>query len=140
MKSVFLDSGVIVDFMNDRTRQTEATASILTLAELKQLKVFVSPLLFSELYSEFAGEAGHKKVIDKLRKLKSITRPLKMNSKIISQALNAELENFEISLHYSIARSNKKIEAIVTNDIRDYGDSKIALFTPETFLMAYWNS
>ncbi len=135
MKNIFLDSDVITEFLSDENTQTEFTTAILTLAEQKQIKVFVSPLLYSNLYNRFLNQEGHKKLIGKFRKISMITRSLRINSKILKQAINSDNENFDTVLNYYIAKNNKKIEAIVTNNIDAYGHSKIALFTPETYLI-----
>ena len=140
MKNIFLDLGVITEFLSDNSRQTEATASILTLAELKQIKVYMSPFHYCVLYSKFLKPSGHKKILEKLRKLKMITRVMKATNKVVEQSLNSALNNFGIALQYHTARGSKKIDAIVTNQLQEYGNSGIALFTPETFLTAYWNT
>jgi predicted nucleic acid-binding protein len=140
MKNIFLDSGVITEFLTDNTRQTESATAILTLAELKQIKVFVTPFLYSNLYCRFVKSEGHKKMVEKLRKLRTITRTMKMNNKIINQALNSDIENLDMALQYFTARGLKKIDAIITNEVQAYGHSKIALFTPESFLSAYWDA
>ncbi len=135
MKSIFLDTDVLIEFLSDETPQAEFTTAILTLAEQKQLKVFVSPLLYADLYNRFLPMEGHKKLIGKLRKLNLITRALRVNNKIIKQAINSDFENFDTGLKYYTAKTNKKIEAIITNNVAAYGHSKIALFTPETYLI-----
>ncbi|HLF36168.1 MAG TPA: PIN domain-containing protein [Cyclobacteriaceae bacterium] len=140
MKNIFLDLSVISEFLSDNTLMTEAAASILTLAELKQLKVYVTPFHYCTLYSKFQRLSGHRKILEKLRKLKMITRVIKVNNKIIAHALNSDLDDFGNALQYVTATGNKKIDAIVTNDIRSYGQTRIALFTPESFLAAFWNT
>jgi predicted nucleic acid-binding protein len=139
MKNVFLDTGVIVEFLSDKSRLTESTSAILTLAELKQLKVYVTPFLYNTLYCQFSKTDGHKKMIDKLRKLNAIARTLKVNKKIIAEALNSDLEHFDAALQYYTARTNKNIDLIVTNDAAVYGKSKIALFSPDAFLSGFWD-
>lgn len=139
MKKVFLDSGVIIEFLTDITPQTDFITAILTLAEEKQIKVFISPFNYIELYNRYKFKEGHKKILDKLRKLDLITRSLRVNNKIIRQALNSDFKSFDTSLDYSIARGNKKIDAIITNNVDNYAHSKIAVFTPETYLTTLQN-
>ena len=140
MKCIFLDSDVILDFLRESSPQSDFTTTILTLAEQKQIKVFVSPLLYGDLYNLFVQKEGHKKMIEKLRNLNSLARSLRINNKIIKQALNSDLNHFGVSLQYFTARGYKKIEAIVTNRTEAYGHTKIAVFTPETYLVTIWNS
>ena len=78
--------------------------------------------------------------MDKLRKLNMITRTMKVSGKIINHALNSDLDDFGASLQYFTATGRGKIDAIVTNEIKGYGKSRIALFTPESFLSAYWDT
>jgi predicted nucleic acid-binding protein len=139
MKKVFLDSDVIIEFLTDLTARSEFITAILTLAEEKHIKVFISPFIYSELYSRYKYKDGHKKIIEKLRKLDMISRSLRVNNKIIRQALNADFNDFDTSLNYYIVRGNKKIDAIVTNHVENYANSKITIFTPETYLTTLRN-
>ena len=139
MKKIFLDSGVIIEFLTDPAPQTDFITAILTLAEEKRIKVSISPFTYIELYNRYKFKEGHKRIIDKLRKLDLITKSLRVNSKIIKLALNADFKSFETSLDYYIVRGNKKIDAIITNNVDNYTHSKIAIFTPETYLTTLQN-
>ena len=140
MKNIFLDSGIILDFLTNDSSQTDAITTILTLAEEKRIKVFVSPFLFSDLYNRFFNKENRKKFTEKLRKLHVIVRSSRINNKTIRQALNSDINDFRISLEYYSARGIKKTDAIITHDTSAYGQSKIALFTPALFLTTLWNN
>lgn len=139
MKRVFLDFSVIIEFLTDLTPQTDFVTAILTLAEEKRIKVYISPFTYIELYNRYRFKEGHKKIMDKLRKIELVTRSLRVNNKIIKQALNADFSSFDTSLNYFIVRGNKKIDAIVTGNTDQYAHSKIAVFTPETYLITLRN-
>ena len=139
MNKVFIDSGVIIEFLTDLTPQTDFVTAILTLAEEKRIKVYVSPFIYIELYNRYKFTEGHKRILEKLRKLELITKSLRVNNKIIKQALNADFVSFDTSLNYYIVRGNKKIDAIVTDNVDNYSHSKVAIFTPETYLTTLRN-
>lgn len=140
MKNIFLDSGLISEFLTDDSSQTEAITTILTLAEEKRIKVYVSPFLYSDLHKKFNSIYGNDKLAGTLRKLNMIVRTARVNNKIIKQALHSDVNDFRTGLEYFTARGNKKINAIITNDPAAYYQAKIALFTPEIFLTTLWNT
>jgi hypothetical protein len=52
----------------------------------------------------------------------------------IVQALKNNFKYFEDSIQYSSALNIKGSDAIITRNIKDYKNSKIAVMTPLTFL------
>jgi spore maturation protein CgeB len=69
-----------------------------------------------------------------LRDLESMTITLDVTKQIISNALNSGLKDFEDSIQFYTALSNKKIESIVTRNPRDFKNNDISVFTPEEAL------
>jgi hypothetical protein len=52
----------------------------------------------------------------------------------IIQALKNEFKDFEDSIQYSSALTIKDLDAIITRNVKDYRNSKIAVMTPLNFL------
>lgn len=52
----------------------------------------------------------------------------------VIQALKNDFKDFEDSIQYSSALTIKGLDAIITRNIRDYRNSKIAVMTPLNFL------
>jgi len=138
MKRILIDADVILDFFFDRKPFSEFASGIFSLCEGNKIKGFVTPVTYSNVYYLLRQTARHEKVIEKLTQLLSITDILTMDRNIVLLALNSGFKDFEDALQHFSAVQDKRIEAIITRNIKDYKLSEIAVLTPENFLAA-WN-
>jgi predicted nucleic acid-binding protein len=134
MKSVLIDTDVILDFFFDRLPFSEDAARLLSLAESGEIKGYVTPVIYSNAYYILRKTAGHGFVIDKLKQLFSITDVLAMDKSAVLQALNSGFSDFEDALQDCAAVNQGEIQTIITRNIKDYKFSKIAVLTPKEFL------
>ena len=65
---------------------------------------------------------------------------LKVDSDIVKSALNSDFKDFEDSIQYFAAQEHKKVDCIITRNIKDYKDSSLPVMTPETFLITFENT
>lgn len=140
MENVFIDTDVIVDFLTDRKPFSIDSAEIFSLIDQKKVKGCVSSLSFSNLYYVLSKFGTHKKVINKLQELAELVDILKVDSGTIKSALAADFKDFEDSIQYFTAQDNKKIDCIITRNIKDFKDSYLPVMTPETFLVTFENT
>ena len=138
MKRILIDADVILDFFFDRKPFSEFASGIFSLCEGNKIKGFVTPVTYSNVYYLLRQTARHEKVIEKLTQLLSITDILAMDRTVVLLALNSGFKDFEDALQHFSAVQDKRIEAIITRNIKDYKLSEIAVLTPENFLAA-WN-
>ena len=134
MKTILLDTDVILDFFFDRKPYSENSAIILNMCENKQITGFVTPVIISNCYYLLRRTAQHEKVIEKLKQLISITEMLIMDKQTVENALNSDFKDFEDALQNFAATLNGKIEVIITRNIKDFKKSEIAVLTPESFV------
>ena len=140
MENVFIDTDIIVDFLTDREPFSLESAKIFSLIDQKKIKGCVSSLSFSNLYYVLRKFGTHKKVISSLQDLSEMVDILKVDSDIVKSALTSDFKDFEDSIQYFAAQEQKKIDCIVTRNIKDYKDSSIPVMTPETFLVTFENT
>ena len=140
MENVFIDTDVIVDFLTDRKPFSLESAKIFSLIDQKKIKGCVSSLSFSNLYYVLRKFGTHKKVITSLQELSELVDILKVDSDIIKSALTSDFKDFEDSLQYFSAHEHKKVDCIITRNIKDYKDSSLPVMTPETFLVTFENT
>ncbi|MBZ9731498.1 hypothetical protein LB467_17565 [Salegentibacter sp. JZCK2] len=57
-----------------------------------------------------------------------------MDQKVVLNALNSNLKDFEDALQNFSAIEHKEITIILTRNIKDYKRSDLSVFTPETYL------
>ena len=134
MTDLFIDTDVIIDFLIDRKPYSREAAIIFTLIEQKKLKGFSSSLTFSNLYYVLRKIESHKRVISKLDSLSKMVGILKVEEQTIKNALASGFPDFEDSIQYFSAVDSKKIDVIITRNIRDFKKSEIPVMTPGDFL------
>lgn len=134
MKSVLIDSDVILDSLFDRKPFADYATIILKMCETGKINGFLTPLIYSNVYYLLRQTAKHEKVIEKLKQLLKITEVLLMDRKVIENALNSEFKDFEDGLQNYSAFNSGNIDLILTRNLKDYKNSELGVFTPETFL------
>lgn len=134
MTRVLIDTDVILDFFFDRQPYAENASKILSLCELKEVKGFVTPVIISNVYYLLRQSAKHEKVIEKLKLLVSITEILVIDKDIILKALDSEFKDFEDALQNYSAELDKEIDIIITRNIKDYKNSKLAIMTADNYI------
>lgn len=134
MKKILIDTDVILDFFFDRKPFSENSAIILSKCEQKKIEGYVTPVIISNIYYLLRRTAGHDKVIEKLKQLLTITNVLPMDKHIIEDALQSKFKDFEDALQNFSALRNRKIDAIITRNVKDFKKSEIGVFTPESYV------
>jgi len=134
MTDIFIDTDVIIDFLIDREPHSREAAIIFTLIEQKKLKGYVSSLTFSNLYYVLRKIESHNKVIAKLDSISRLLTILKVDQQTIMYAIASGFPDFEDSIQYNCALDYKKIDVLITRNIKDYKGSEIPLMTPADYL------
>jgi len=134
MDRVLIDSDVILDSLFDREPFAEYSTMILSMCESKKINGFLTPLIYSNVYYLLRRTAKHDKVIEKLKQLLQITDVLQMDRNVVENALNSGFKDFEDSLQNFSAVNNREIDLILTRNLKDYKNSELGVFTPETYL------
>jgi len=134
MTDIFIDTDVIIDFLIDREPHSREAAIIFTMIEQKKLKGYVSSLTFSNLYYVLRKIESHNKVIAKLDSISRLLTILKVDQQIIKLAIASEFPDFEDSIQYNCALGYKKIDVLITRNIKDYKGSQIPVMTPAIYL------
>ena len=135
MRDLFIDTDVIIDFLIDRKPFSREAAIIFTLIEQKKLKGFSSSLTFSNLYYVLRKIESHIKVISKLDSLSKMVGILKVEEQTIKNALASGFPDFEDSIQYFSAVVSKKIDVIITRNIKDFKNCEIPVLSPDEFLI-----
>ncbi|MCM4166440.1 hypothetical protein KCTC52924_03373 [Arenibacter antarcticus] len=134
MDNVLIDTDVLLDFFFDREPFAEYATEILNLCEEKKLNGFITPVIISNIYYLLNKVAKHEVIIEKIKQLLTIIDIVKMDKKVVLNSLNSDFKDFEDALQNFSAVENGKIKIILTRNINDLKKSKLAIFTPETYL------
>ena len=134
MKRVLIDTDVILDFFFDRKPFSDNAAKVLSLCESREIKGFITSVIISNVYYLLRQTSTHKKVIEKLMQLVTITEILTTDRDVIIKALNSTFKDFEDALQNYSAEYNGQIDLIVTRNIKDFKNSSLGVMTPENYL------
>ena len=134
MDSVLIDTDVILDFFFDRQPFSEHSTEVLNLCTEKKLKGYTTPVIISNVYYLLRKTAQHRNVVEKIKQLLSIIDIIKVDKKVVLNALNSEFKDFEDALQNYSAVENGLIKIILTRNIKDYNKSGLAVLTPELYL------
>ena len=131
---LFIDSDVVIDLFTDRQPFVNAASEIFELGEVGEVKLYLSTASINNIYYIVRRYLGHKDTLKVIEELTEITELVGTSKTEILQALRNDFKDFEDSIQYSCALTIKGVEAILTRNIKDYTNSKIAVFSPEDYL------
>lgn len=131
---IFVDSDVVIDFFTDREPHVNPASELFELNEQGIVKIYLSAVSINNIYYIVRRFLGHKKTIEVVEILTEMTEIVGTTKKEIIQALKNNFSDYEDSVQYSSALTIKKLDAIITRNIKDYRNSSIAVMTPLNFL------
>lgn len=134
MKSVLIDTDVLLDFYLDRKPFSEDSLQLLLKCEQKQIRAFITPVIVANTYYILRRHATHHYVVERLQILLHTISVLAMDQKQVLAALDSKFTDFEDALQYFSAIQSNKVDVIITRNTKDYKHSKIPIFTPQEYL------
>jgi predicted nucleic acid-binding protein len=137
MKKILVDTNVIIDFLVNREPFFEDAVAIFSLAERKDIKIYISSLSVNNVYYVLRKLGNHhQKIINKLSKLFLLVTIFPVTDKTLKQAAKSTFEDFEDATQYFIARQLREINAIVTRDSKGFKEAAMSILTPAEYLKA----
>jgi predicted nucleic acid-binding protein len=137
MKSVLIDTDVLLDFYLDRKPFSDDSLQLLLKCEQKQFRAYITPVIVANTYYILRRHATHHYVIERLQVLLNTIHILAMDQKQVLAALESKFTDFEDALQYFSAVNSNKIDAIITRNIKDFKKSGLPVFTPNEFLATF---
>ena len=137
MKSILIDTDVLLDFYLDRKPFSDDSLQLLLKCEQKQVRAFVTPVIVANTYYILRRHATHLYVVERLQILLDTISVLAMDQKQVLAALDSIFTDFEDALQYFSAVNSNKIDAIITRNIKDFKKSALPVFTPQEYLATF---
>lgn len=131
---LFIDSDVVIDFFTDREPHANPASELFELNEKGEVILYLSAVSINNIYYIVRRYLGHTKTLGVIESLIEMTEITGTTKHEIVQALKNNFKDFEDSIQYSSALTIEGLDAIITRNIKDYKNSKIAVMTPLTFL------
>jgi predicted nucleic acid-binding protein len=132
VKTIFLDSDIILDAALKRPEFILPALNIISLIQARQIKAVTSSVAFVNVHY-FLDRYDKVNKFKLLRELRSILSIINVNEEIIDLALKSGINDFEDAVQYYAAKS-VGVSAIITRNIKDYKESTIPVLTAEQFL------
>ena len=131
MKSIFLDTNVLIDFFADRKPFSIDAARLFDYSLKKKLNIYISAVSYNNIYYIVRQSLSHAETIKMLTEISEWTNVIDLTKDIINKSLTSDFKDFEDAIQYHCAKSINKIDLIVTRDTKDYKVSSLAILTPK---------
>ena len=133
MKSLFLDTNIVLDLLAHRMPFYTEAAKLFSLADKKKIKLSISALCLADSNYILSRQNPEMEVRKILRKFKVLVNVFPLDDKITDLALNSEFKDFEDAIQYFTAIENDQ-DLIITRNQPDFKESKIPVMTAGEFI------
>lgn len=131
MKSVFLDTNVLIDFLADQEPFSLDAAKLFNYSLSKKIRIYVSAISFNNIYYILRQRFSHSKCIEMLSDLNEWVEIIDLTNEIITKSLRSGFKDFEDAIQYNSANAVNLIEFIITRDAKDFKSSSLVILTPK---------
>ena len=131
MKKVFVDTNILIDLLGDRKPFSKYAIEIFDKAERRKVELFVSSHSFATthyLLKKYMMETELREVLYALLDYLTI---IAIDTDMIKKGLKSNYKDFEDALQIIAANSIRKLDYIVTRNLKDFSDSGIAILPPD---------
>lgn len=136
MRSLLIDTNVVIDLLAKREPFYSGAAQIFSLSDKHKVKLAVNALTFANTNYLLAKWTNHGEARAILRKFRTIVDVLSLSPKVIDLTLNDDnFTDFEDGLQYYSAIEND-IDIIITRNQKDYKPAKVPVMSPAEFLIS----
>ena len=133
MDSIYLDTDIILDLLCRREPFYSPAALLFSKVERNEIRAFVSPLSFANLFYILRKYGSSSVAVDALQKLRQLVTVLPVTEKIIDAALVSGFTDFEDAIQYHTALENS-VPYLITRNKKHYRRVSITICTAEEFL------
>ena len=134
MKTLFVDTNIVIDLLAKREPFYEEAAKLFSLADKNKINLIVSSLTFANtnyILSKMTNSTTAREILTKFKVLVTVAA---LNDKIIELALNDKsFSDFEDGLQYYTAMENEA-DIIITRNLKDFKNSTLPVITAQTYL------
>jgi predicted nucleic acid-binding protein len=131
MKSIFLDTNVIIDFLANRQPFSLTAAEIFNASFSGKVKIYISSVSYNNIYYIIRQSLQHAETIRLLEELSEMTEIVDVTKEIFRKSLKSDFKDFEDAIQYHCALTINKIDFIVTRDSKDFKKSTLPVMNPQ---------
>ncbi len=134
MKTVFVDTNIIIDLLADRPPFSKYAIEIFSLAETHQVKLFASSHSLATTHYILKKFIDEKKLREILHDLLDYVTIVPVDFHIIRKSLLSKHKDFEDAIQIVAAISVTELDYIVTRNIKDFRDAPITVLPPDELM------
>ncbi len=131
MKRIFLDTNILIDYIDNRAGADDAE-QIFACGFSGEAQLFASSLTFANMAYIIKGKPKEEKY-DALRQMANVVEIVDLGKQEVMAAIAQPVKDFEDMLQYQCAKS-AKCDYIVTNDRHHFEFSNIPHLTSSAFV------
>ena len=131
MKTIFLDTNIVIDFLADRKPFSLYAAKLFNFSILGKAKIYISAVSYNNIYYVLKQSLSNTETIKLLDELSEMTEIADVTKGMIKKSLKSDFKDYEDAIQYNCALSISKIDFIVTRDTKDFKKSTLSIMTPE---------
>jgi predicted nucleic acid-binding protein len=133
MKKLFIDTNVLIDFLDKRNPFFYEIAKISSLAEDNQVRLVASSISFVNTFYVLRKKTENNRVIESLKKFRVICDVSSVDELVIDESLFSNFTDFEDAVQYYSA-IQAKCDILITRNEKDFKNSEIPVMSPNKFL------
>jgi predicted nucleic acid-binding protein len=137
VKTLFLDTNIVIDFLADRKPFSVPATKLFKLAFQREVMLYISAISYNNIYYLFQKSYTHLETIVLLKSLLATTQTVELGQSVINQALNAKFADFEDAIQYHCALGIPGLQGIVTRNAKDFRKSELPVLSPHEALALF---
>ena len=130
---VFIDTNIIIDFLENRQPFAPDAIRIFELSAIGQITLFVSDLTIANVRYITQKTIPSTEFYKTMKSLLAFIHITSIGEDLVRKALLLEASDFEDALQYYSAE-HAGVDCIVTRNVPDYYFAQLPVFTPSIFL------
>ena len=135
MKSVFVDTNILIDFLAERPPFSKFATPLFELAEKNKVKLYTSSHSFATTHYLLKKHIQETALREILLSLLDLIELIPVDLFIVKKSLLSKHKDFEDAIQIFAAHSINSIDFIVTRNLRDFKDAGMAVLPPDELLM-----
>lgn len=133
MMKLLFDTNILLDVFQQRPDFYHGSSQLINMAEIGKINGCISAISFNNCFYILKRYCGNEKSRQTLRIMRDIFEVAAVNSLIINQAIDSDIDDFEDAIQYFSAIHSKS-DYIITRNQKDFKKSIIPAISPEEFL------
>ena len=140
MKSIFLDTNFVIDFLADRKPFSIHAAKLFDLAQFKKIKLYISAVSYNNIYYIISQSLTEKETMHLLNEISDMAEIADVTKDVIKKSLKTDFKDFEDAIQYHCAMNIGSIDFLVTRDVKDFKKSSLPVLTPTEAMVMLENN